>query len=189
MKTTEPFFNQVTIIGVGLMGGSLALAAKKAGIFGHVVGCGRTEKSLARAVELNVIDRYSVDYEEAVAGSDLVVVATPVLYMKEIFQKISEHLKPDCIVFDLGSIKKKIVTWAENELQSTCSFIGVHPIAGTERSGVEASSEKLYQGAWCVLTPGENVNAEALSKVTRLWEKVGSKTIVMSMSMTRFWPQ
>jgi len=181
MKSSEPFFNKVTIIGVGLMGGSLALAGKKAGLFGQVVGCGRTEESLVRAVELNVIDKYIMQCEQAVTGADLVVVATPVLYMREIFQKISAHLKPGCIVFDLGSIKKKIVRWAESELQNNCTFIGVHPIAGTERSGVEASSEKLYQGAWCVLTPGEKTDAEALIKVTWLWEKIGSKTTTMSV--------
>jgi len=179
MGNANIFFEQVTIIGVGLMGGSLALAGKDAGVFGEIVGCGRKKENLIRAIELSVIDEYCIEMSEAVKNADLVIVATPVMAIKKIFCSISKHLKKDCVVIDLGSIKEKIVHWADEE--SITSFVGVHPIAGTELSGVEASSRTLYKGAWCILTPDEKTNPKALALVKKLWEAIGSKVSTMSV--------
>ncbi len=175
----EVYFRQVTVIGVGLMGGSLAIAGRNAGAFQHIVGYGRTEASLARAVELGVIDSYKLKLEEAVNRSDLVVIASPVSSMKSIFSLISPALEKGCTVIDLGSVKAKVLNWANSALSSKASFVACHPIAGTERSGVEAASDDLYSGAWCILTPDGNTDKSALDKIRMLWELVGSKVSIM----------
>ena len=174
---------QLTIIGVGLIGGSLARALKQAGYCGEIVGCGRDAEHLQKALELGVIDRFSTDVAEAVTGSDMVVVAVPLGAMEACFRAMNGYLSADAVLTDVGSAKASVVAAAKkafNELPT--GFVPGHPIAGTEQSGVEASFAELYQGRRVILTPIAESMPEATAKVTAMWQQVGATVDEMSVT-------
>jgi prephenate dehydrogenase len=170
---------KMTVIGVGLIGGSLARVLREKGVVGEIVGVGRTEPNLKRAVELGVIDRYSQDPCEGVAGADLVFLAMPVRAVAPVLERIAPYLAPGCIVTDGGSVKESIVAACEPLMPEGTHFVGGHPIAGTENSGVDASFATLYQGKRCIVTPSASTNAQALAKVVTMWEMAGCEVICM----------
>ena len=174
-----PLIRRLAIIGVGLIGGSLARILRECGQVGEVIGIGRGRANLERAVELGVIDRFSHDPVDGVAGADLVFLATPVCTIADLVQKIAPGLAPGCIVTDGGSVKGEIVASCEPLMPPGTFFVGGHPIAGTEKSGVDASFATLYQGRRCILTPTPDTSPEALAKVQRMWEIAGSDVILM----------
>lgn len=166
---------RLTIIGVGLIGGSLARALRREHPGIEVVGCGRHLPNLARAQELGVIDRYEIDPGRAVEGSDMVVVAVPVGAIGPIFAAIAGHLADGTVVTDVGSTKGNIVDAARRSLGERLSdFVPGHPIAGTERSGVEASFAELFQGCRVILTPLAETRRTALERVRALWTLTGA---------------
>jgi len=171
--------NRLAIIGVGLIGGSLARILREKGYVGEIVGIGRGEANLQKAVELGVIDRYSLDPVVGVAGADLVFLATPVCSIPAITAEIAPHLAPGCIVTDGGSVKEEIVAACEPLMPTGIHFVGGHPIAGTEHSGVEASFSSLYVGKRCIVTPTPRTDSDALAKVVRMWEAAGSEVVIM----------
>jgi prephenate dehydrogenase len=173
--------NRLTIIGVGLIGGSLARALRSKGAVGEVVGVGRGTANLKKAVELGVIDRFSHDPAVGVAGADLVFLATPVCSLVEMTARIAPHLAPGAVVTDGGSVKEGLVAPCEALMPQGCHFIGGHPIAGTEHSGVEASFATLYEGRRCILTPTERTDPAALATVQRMWEVAGSEVVTMDV--------
>ncbi len=176
-------FRRVCIIGVGLIGGSLARAARAAGLFGEVVGCGRNEANLRRALELGVIDRYDCDPARAAAGADLVVLAVPLGNMEGVLRQVAPVLEPGVIITDVGSAKASVVAAARAALgELPAGFVPGHPIAGTEKSGVEASFPDLFSGRRVILTPVPETDAEALAKVKSLWEGVGAEVVVMDVA-------
>jgi prephenate dehydrogenase len=177
-----PLIRRLAIIGVGLIGGSLARVLREKGEVGEIVGIGRGLANLERAVELGVIDRYSTDPRTGVAGADLVFLATPVCKIADIVRQIAPVLAPGAIVTDGGSVKGEIVAACEPLMPAGCHFVGGHPIAGTEKSGVEASFATLYQGRRCILTPTERTDAAALQTVVRLWELAGSEVVLMDVA-------
>lgn len=173
---------RLVIIGVGLIGGSLARALKAAGAVGEVVGCGRNEVALRRAQELGVIDHYHTDITEAVAGADMVVVAVPVGAMEDVFRAIGPHLASGAVLTDVGSTKGNVVTAAQVALgQLPPGFVPGHPIAGTEKSGVEASFAELYEGRRVILTPLQTSSAEAVGLARAMWETCGAQVTTMSV--------
>jgi prephenate dehydrogenase len=174
-----PIINRLSIIGVGLIGGSLARALREKGEVGEVVGIGRGKANLERAVELGVIDRYCHDPAEGVSGADMVFISTPVCTIAGIVAVIAGALAPGCIVTDGGSVKGDIVAACEPLLPPGRHFVGGHPIAGTEHSGVEASFATLYQGRRCILTPTLATDRGALDKVSQMWAIAGSEVILM----------
>ncbi len=174
-----PLINRLAIIGVGLIGGSLARILRDRGEVGEVVGIGRGRANLERAVELGVIDRFSHDPVDGVAGADLVFLATPVCTIADLVRDIASGLAPGCIVTDGGSVKGEIVASCEPLMPPGTFFVGGHPIAGTEKSGVEAAFATLYQHRRCILTPTEATNPEALAKVERMWQIAGSDVVLM----------
>lgn len=176
----EVIFPRVVIAGVGLIGGSLALAGKKAGIFGVVAGYGRTTKTLQRASDLGIIDETHTDIKEAAKGADLLFVATPVESVVEVILSAAPALRGDCIITDGGSVKAPIVTELEDRLPNPQNFVGGHPIAGTEKSGPEAASAHLYENRYIVLTPTERTNPDTTKKVDKMWRACGAKTIIMT---------
>jgi len=132
--------NQLTIIGVGLIGGSFARALRKAGKVKTIVGCGRNTSNLEKAVELGVIDHFDTDIKEAVKDADCIFISTPVNSFHSIFEQLKDHIKPSAIITDGGSTKGNIIAAAERVFGSIPeNFVPGHPIAGTENSGVEAS--------------------------------------------------
>jgi prephenate dehydrogenase len=146
---------------------------------GEVVGIGRGTANLERAVELGVIDRYEQDPASGVAGADLVFLATPVCTIAAITAAIAPALMPGAIVTDGGSVKEEIVRSCEPLMPGGCHFVGGHPIAGTEKSGVDASFSTLYQGKRCIITPTDATDPRALEKVSRMWRLAGSEVVLM----------
>jgi prephenate dehydrogenase len=172
-------FKRMAVIGVGLIGGSLARILREKGAVLEVVGIGRGEANLKRGVELGVLDSYSLDPREGVRGADLVFVATPVCSIPAVVELIAPFLAPGCIVTDGGSVKEFVVSACEPLMPPGTFFVGGHPIAGTEHSGVEASFATLYQGKRCIVTPTDKTDAAALEKVVELWKIAGSAVPLM----------
>lgn len=173
---------QLTVIGVGLIGGSLARALRQAGLVRTVVGSGRGEANLQRAVELGVIDRYELDPARAVAEADVVVVGVPLGAMRAVFTAIAPALKPTAIVTDVGSAKATVVADAQAAFGSRSTFVPGHPIAGTEKSGVEASFAELFQRRKVILTPLPETDPAATAMVRALWEAAGAQVLEMSVA-------
>jgi len=173
-------FNRVVIAGVGLIGGSLALAAKEAGLFKTVVGLGRRMETLDTAFALGIIDEAHTDVKEAAKGADLFFAAAPVESIVPLCISAAEHLPAGCVVSDGGSVKGAIVKELEARLPKHVHFVGGHPIAGTEKSGPEAAFATLYKNRYTILTPAQNTDSTALSKVREMWEKVGSLVVEMT---------
>ncbi len=171
---------QLAVIGVGLIGGSLARALREAGEVGEVVGCGRGKANLERALELDVIDRYTHDIGEAVEGADMVFVAVPLGAMRSTFEAMKGRLADDAVSTDAGSAKGSVVEDGRavfGELPS--GFVPGHPIAGTENSGVEASFSGLYQNRRIILTPVAETSDEALERVAAMWRLCGADVVEM----------
>ena len=173
-------FHRVVIVGVGLIGGSLALAARERGFFGEVIGCGRTEANLRIAKERGVVDHYTFDPEKAAAGTDLLVLAVPVEATASTAKRFLPFLPTGCVVTDAGSVKEKVVLSMEELLPSSLPFVGVHPIAGTEHSGAGAAFASLFVDKLCVLTPTPRTQPQALAKIRALWEGVGMRVEEMA---------
>jgi prephenate dehydrogenase len=179
MAERAPHFKQVTIVGVGLIGGSLGLVLKKLAMADSVVGVGRRVENLKTAVELGAIDRYVADAKAGVTGADLVVLATPVDTYERHLKDWSRCLASRAIVTDVGSVKGPLVAQAEDLMPEGVRFVGAHPIAGREKTGVAAGSADLFKGARCILTPTAKTDPQALQIIREMWEAAGS--IVLSM--------
>ncbi|MBL7003453.1 MAG: prephenate dehydrogenase/arogenate dehydrogenase family protein [Gammaproteobacteria bacterium] len=173
---------RLALIGVGLIGGSLSLALKRSNQVEHVVGYARTETSLKKGVELNILDSYSTSLEAAVADCDVVVLAVPLGAMSPVLQQIAPRVKPSCVITDAGSAKATVATSAKTALGSLYSqFVPGHPIAGTEHSGVESGFAELFQQRKVILTPDEAVSTEALTTVQNMWQACGAQVEIMSV--------
>ena len=175
------FFEKVAIIGVGLIGGSFGLGLKKARRCRHVVGVGRGRANLALARKRGAIDSIERDVGTAVAGADLVLVATPVARFGKILSKIEEHLKPGAIVTDAGSTKRDVVAAARGALgKKSAQFVPGHPIAGAEKSGAAAASAELFRGKRVVLAPLQENSPESVAAVEAAWTACGARVSRMS---------
>ncbi len=168
--------NKLVIIGVGLIGGSFALALRKAGLVRHIVGVGRSRENLQRARELGVIDEIAGDLALALKGADLVLLAMPVGQTGKIMAQISPYLEAETIVTDAGSTKQDVVAAARSYLAGHLkNFVPGHPIAGAELSGVAAADADLFRDKNLVLTPLDETSAEAVTRVTELWQGCGAR--------------
>ncbi len=178
----EPFINRLTIVGVGLIGGSLARALKERNLVGEVVGVNRTRASLAKALELGVIDHWTTSATQGVRDADFILVATPVLTIPRIVEDFAQALSVGAVVTDAGSVKGTVVAPCEALMPEGVHFVGGHPIAGTEHSGVEASFATLYEGSRAILTPTDNTDRGALDRVRWVWEAVGAQVETMDVA-------
>ena len=172
-------FKQVAIVGVGLIGGSLGMILRRKGLADHVVGIGRRVENLKTAVSMGAIDRYVADPTEGVRGADLVILATPVDTYERHLKGWAHCLAPGAIVSDVGSVKGRLVEQSEATMPAGVHFVGAHPIAGKEKSGVAAGSDQLFKGARCILTPTKKTDPQALERVKQLWEETGSILLTM----------
>ncbi len=172
----QPIFEKITIIGVGLIGGSLGMAVLNRGLALRVTGVDEPE-NLKLAIEAEAVHDGTTSPEAAVTGADLVVVATPVGVTGEIIRKIAPLLKQGCIVTDVGSTKSGIVREAERVMPPGTSFVGGHPMTGSEVSGVKGADRYLFENAVYVLTPGKNSDSESVARVSRLASAVGARVI------------
>ena len=173
------YFKKMALIGVGLIGGSLALDCREKRLVGTVSGFGRSESNLQRAIALGIIDDFSRNISSVVRGADLVVLAVPVGAYRETVATFVNDLDPGAILTDVGSVKGKVVEELMPILGAR-KFVPAHPIAGKEKSGAGAATTGLFRGARCVLTPATSTSPDALEKVRRLWEEVGAKVSLLS---------
>lgn len=171
----KPEFNKIIIFGAGLIGGSFALALRKAGAVGEVVGFGRRVETLEQARQLGILDRIGTDYAAELGNADIVLLATPVGQMASLMERIMPHLGPHTLVTDGGSTKCDVVAAARGNLGARIAqFIPAHPIAGAEKTGPEAALPDLYQGKKVVLTPLPENSGEAVKRVRHAWELCGA---------------
>ncbi len=174
--------DRLAIIGVGMIGASLALALKQARAVNHVVGCGRNQTSLQKAVDLGVIDSYTTSIAEAASSADVVVLATPLGAMQLVFEQITDIVSEHTVITDTGSAKGAVVRVAQTALGDKMpQFVPGHPIAGAEKSGVEAGLASLYQGRRVILTPLESTDPAAVGKIDNMWQLCGARIEYLSV--------
>ncbi len=174
---------RLCLIGVGLIGGSLLRALRRAGVVDEIVGCGRNRDSLEKALKLGVIDRIEQDPAQAVAGADIVVLAVPLGAMETIFTAIAPGLGNETILTDVGSAKASVVEAASKVFtELPAGFVPGHPIAGTEKSGVEASFAELFEGRRVILTPTSKSSAAAIERVRAMWQACGAEVVEMDIA-------
>ena len=171
-------FDKVTIVGVGLLGGSLGRALRERKLAERVIGCVRRRESIAECRRARAVDVATLDFADGVADADLVVLCTPIARMAPLFKELLPHLKRGAIVTDVGSVKGSVVRELESlAAKAAVHFIGSHPMAGSEKMGVLASRSDLYEGAVCVVTPTKKSSRRAVLAVEKLWKSVGARVL------------
>ena len=171
---------RLCIVGVGLIGGSLAKDLRRLGLVREVVGCSRKRENLERARELGIVDTYDVDPAKAVAGADMVVLAVPLGAMADVLGVMGPGLDDGAVLTDVGSAKTSVLDAARSAFGTVPgNFVPAHPIAGTEHSGVEAAVDGLFQGHRVILTPVGVTRAEATERVRAMWQAVGAEVLEM----------
>ena len=174
-----PIFERVALIGLGLIGSSLARAMKRHNLARQIVGHARTEKTRKRALELGFLDAAFDTPGEAAKGADLVVVCTPMGGYAEVGAAIAPHLKKGAIVSDVGSVKQAAIRDLGPLIPEGVHLVPGHPVAGTEHSGPDAGFAELFQGRWAILTPPPGTDAHAVEKMRALWAACGSNVEIM----------
>jgi len=175
-------FARVALVGIGLIGSSLARALKAKGLAGAIVAADQNADNRRAALALGLVDEVFSDAKKAVRDADLVILATPVSTFGRLAKAIGPHLKQGAILTDVGSVKQAVIAAVAPYVPDGVFFIPGHPIAGTENSGPEAGYAELFEGRWCLLTPPPKTNAKALGQVKKMWEAMGSKLAVMAPS-------
>ncbi len=178
----EKIFKHVAIVGLGLIGGSLAMAIKKRNMADKIIGYGRSFERMKKACEMGLVDEFHVSFKKGLEDADLVVIGTPVRTVSRIAGGLIPFLKPGVTVTDVGSVKEEIVNTVETCMPENRFFIGGHPIAGTENSGFESAIADLFENRIFVLTPTENSDSEVLNKLELFWKMTGARVICMDAS-------
>ena len=178
--STRPNFDRIALIGFGLIGGSIARAACEQGLAKEIFTTARSAASRARVVELGVVDRVVETNAEAVKGADLVILCIPVGACGAVAAEIAPHLKPGAIISDVGSVKAAIVKDMAPHLPASVHFVPAHPVAGTENSGPDSGFAELFINRWCILTPPEGTDTDAVEKLRAFWSAIGAKVEIMT---------
>ncbi|HUH83637.1 MAG TPA: prephenate/arogenate dehydrogenase family protein [Stellaceae bacterium] len=176
---TESRFSRVALIGIGLIGSSLARVLRREKLADEIVACDRRQATLDTALQLDLADSVTADPAEAVAGADLVVIGTPLSAYAEIGQRIGAAVAAGTIVTDVGSVKAAVIRDLKPSLPAGVHLVPGHPVAGTEHSGPEAGFAELFQERWCILTPPADADPSAVERVMRLWQRAGMKVVTM----------
>ena len=169
-----PIYRRVALLGLGLIAGSMALAMRRGGLAGEITGTARSAETRAIAKELGLCDRVYDTAAEAVAGADLVVLAVPIGAMGALAAEIAPHLEPGATVTDVGSVKRAVIEAVAPHIPEAVHFIPGHPLAGTEHSGPRSGFAELFDNRWCILTPAEDADPQAVDRLRRLWEAMGA---------------
>jgi cyclohexadieny/prephenate dehydrogenase len=177
---SEPLFQRIALIGIGLIGSSISHAARRAGLAGTIVGSARTAATRTKALELGLVAEAYESAGEAVRGADLVVLCAPVGANAAIAAEIGPHLAPGAIVTDVGSVKGCVVRDVAPHVPAGVHLIPGHPIAGTEHSGPEAGFAELFDNRWCILTPPAGADPAAVARLEALWRGLGSNVEIMA---------
>ena len=171
-------FQKITIIGIGLLGGSIGLAARKRRLAKEIAGYARREKTIAECEKIGALDYATTDLLAAVSDADLVILCTPLAQMRTLAQQIAPALKRGAIVTDVGSVKADVVRELESlVIKAGAHFVGSHPMAGGEKTGVLAAKADLYANAVCVITATKRSNPAAVRKVEQFWQSLGARTL------------
>lgn len=175
-------FERVAIVGPGLIGGSMGLALKERGLAGTVVGVGRRQSSLDKALRVGAIDRDALDLKKGVAGAELVVLATPIRALQQLAPELAGCLEAEALVTDVASTKVGVIDAISSGLRNRpdVAYIPTHPMAGSEKSGPLAAEAGLFEDSVCIVTPLPNTFADCKSTITRLWEALGARVRSMS---------
>lgn len=172
-------FKQITIVGFGLIGSSIARAVIKNGLANRIVCADSSRAVCDKVMELKLADEVFTDVSKSVRGSDLVILCVPVGAMTAVADRIAPALEPGCIVTDVGSVKTSVMKVLQPRLPAKVHLVGGHPLAGTEFSGPEAGFAELFQNRWCILTPLAHTELRAVEKLTQFWEALGSNIEIM----------
>jgi len=175
-----PMFKRLALIGVGLIGSSIARAARAQRLVGSIVATARSAPSRRRVMELGIVDQVVDTNTAAVEGADLVIVCIPVGQCGDAAREIGPHLAPGAIVSDVGSVKAEVLRDMASHLPAHVHFVPAHPVAGTEHSGPDAGFAELFIGRWCILTPPESADAVAVKRLSEFWSALGAKVATMS---------
>ena len=178
--STTPIFRRVALIGFGLIGGSIARAARAQGLASEIVTTARSEKTRARVVELGIVDQVLATNAEAVKDADLVILCIPVGACGPVAEEIAPHLKPGAIISDVGSVKGAIVREMAPHLPDSVHFVPAHPVAGTEHSGPDSGFAELFIGRWCILTPPDGTDPMAIEALRAFWAGMGARVETMT---------
>jgi cyclohexadieny/prephenate dehydrogenase len=178
--SATPPFGKLALIGFGLIGGSIARAARTQGLAGEIVATARSAKTRARVSELGIADRVVASNAEAVADADLVILCIPVGACGGVAEEIAKYLKPGAIVSDVGSVKGAVVRDMAPHLPAGVHFVPAHPVAGTEHSGPDSGFAELFINRWCILTPPDGADAKAVEKLRAFWAALGARVEVMT---------
>ncbi|MCB1487799.1 MAG: prephenate/arogenate dehydrogenase family protein [Bauldia sp.] len=178
-STDKPVFARLALIGIGLIGASIALAARKTGAAGHIAIYSRTEKTLRRAEELGLGDSYHSDPAEAVKDADCVILCIPVGASGEATKAIASSLKPGAIISDVGSVKASVIAQMAPFVPEGVHFVPAHPVAGTEYSGPDAGFAELFENRWCILTPPPGTDPDAVDTLAEFWSRIGANVETM----------
>jgi cyclohexadieny/prephenate dehydrogenase len=178
--SAAPPFKRIALIGFGLIGGSIARAARDQGLAGEIVTTARSAKTRARVSELGITDRVVGTNAQAVEDADLVILCIPVGACGAVAQEIATHLKPGAIVSDVGSVKGAVVRDMAPYLPAGVHFVPAHPVAGTEHSGPDSGFAELFINRWCILTPPEGTDANAVEKLRAFWAALGARVEIMT---------
>jgi len=176
---TEPMFGKVALIGLGLIGSSLSHVMRREGLAERISGSARSDATLRRAAELGLADELSQDPAEAVRGADLVFLNVPVGAMGQVAERIAPALKEGAILTDVGSVKAAVIRDVSPHVPDGVHFIPGHPIAGTEQSGPDAGFPELFEDRWCILTPLEDTDPDAIERLAAFWRACGSNVETM----------
>ncbi|WP_421856662.1 prephenate/arogenate dehydrogenase family protein [Oricola sp.] len=179
MTSEKPMFERVALVGIGLIGSSLAHAVRRGNLAGEIVISTRSAETLARAEELGLGDRYAADATEAVKDADLVILSVPVGACGAVAKQIGPHLRDGAILTDAGSTKGSVMRDMAPHVPPHVHFVPGHPIAGTEQSGPDAGFASLFEGRWAILTPPPGTDPAAVEKLSRFWKACGSKVETM----------
>jgi cyclohexadieny/prephenate dehydrogenase len=178
--STAPHFDRIALIGFGLIGGSIARAARVQGLAKEIVTTARSEKTRARVMELGIVDRVVATNAEAAEGADLVILCIPVGACGPVAAEIADHLKLGAIISDVGSVKNAVVKDMAPHLPAAVHFVPAHPVAGTEHSGPDSGFPELFINRWCILTPPEGTDPKAVERLRAFWAALGAKVEVMT---------
>ena len=178
-KPSSPIFERLALIGIGLIGSSIARVAKRENLAGHISASARTQDSLDKAIELGFADSVSLDQKAAVKDADMVIICAPVGAYEEIIKTIAPALKPGAIVSDVGSVKQAVVRDLGPHIPEGVHLIPAHPVAGTEHSGPEAGFPELFEDRWCILTPPPGTDQKSVEAVKSFWQAAGSDVEIM----------
>ena len=178
-KPPKVLFNRITLIGIGLIGSSIARRVKRDGLSNHIAVSARTQESLDKAVNLGIADEISLNQKDSVKDSDLIIICSPIGAYGDIIKNISSGLKPGAILSDVGSVKQAVINDLSPYKPEDVHLIPAHPVAGTEHSGPAAGFPELFEDRWCIITPTDQTNKTALNQMKEFWKSLGSNIEIM----------